>query len=204
MVEVLKNKAKISRMFGLLDILAGRGKRVLSLGLVSLGLLVVSCSSPSHSSKPDVALLHIESIRKVTPSAELSLEAQVVQGINRFRAQQGLPPFARHGALEEAAEEHAHSMARKRQMSHDRFFERADEIKKEHHLGWTAENVMWGYGYAQEKLAGIIVQGWIDSPGHRKNLLAPNQFIGVGIAKREDGSVWATQLSARALPSNDR
>lgn len=162
-------------------------------GLIAAGLLVVSCSIPPGPSGPGVALVHLE-VREGG-----SLESQVVARINRFRAQKGLAPLTRHGGLDRIAEGHARDMMRKRKMSHDGFRGRAHVAEVSHGLSRLNENVMWGLGYEQADLAGIIVQGWIDSPGHRKNLLSDNEFIGVGISRDRGGTVWAAQVSARPL-----
>lgn len=42
--------------------------------------------------------------------------------------------------------------------------------------GWSraGENIAAGYGYTS------VVQGWIDSPGHRANMLGDYTHIGIG------------------------
>ena len=176
------------------------------LGLAAAGLLAVSCSPPAVPSRPDVALVHLDrtpleeslpSTETISPMAERGLEAEVVARINRYRERKGLPPFARHHGLDQLAEEHARDMRNIRHMSHDGFKRRANAARNVYAMSWLAENLMWGVRYKEDRLAEIIVEAWIDSRGHRENLLRDNQFIGVGIARGSDGSLWATQLSAR-------
>ena len=48
--------------------------------------------------------------------------------------------------------------------------------------------------YTPEELAGEVVRAWLDSPGHRDNLLAPRYtHEGIGVAFGEDGMVFVTQ-----------
>jgi uncharacterized protein YkwD len=121
----------------------------------------------------------------------------VVAGINEFRAVRGRGALVRHGGLDALAQDHAEAMMDRRRLSHDGFARRAREAQSRYGLTRMAENVMWGIGYGEEGLAERIVQEWVESKGHRENLLMANESIGVGIARGRDGSVWAAQLSAR-------
>lgn len=60
--------------------------------------------------------------------------------------------------------------------------------------GW-AENIAYEYdsSFSPED-ADSIVQGWIDSPGHERNLVGDYNEQGIGVDIRDDGRVIATQL----------
>jgi len=48
--------------------------------------------------------------------------------------------------------------------------------------------------HTEESLANEIVEGWMNSPGHRKNILTPDfEKLGVGVSIGDDGGVYATQ-----------
>jgi len=48
--------------------------------------------------------------------------------------------------------------------------------------------------HTEASLANEIVEGWMNSPGHRKNILAPDfEKLGVGVSIGDDGAVYATQ-----------
>lgn len=171
-----------------------------TIAVIAAGLSAVSCSRPTVPSDPGVALV----AREPTPESvypvmvrQRNLESQVVAEINHFRAQHGRAPFARHRGLDGLAEDHSRRMAGQGTMSHAGFSKRVERARGRYGMNRTAENVMWGSGYAESTLAQTIVKGWIESGGHRKNLLRANTRIGIGIARGSDGSVWATQLSAR-------
>jgi len=54
-------------------------------------------------------------------------------------------------------------------------------------------NVIYNWN-SEEKIAQSIVQGWMDSPGHRKNILIPYWINeGIGVAVSPDGKVYITQ-----------
>lgn len=45
-----------------------------------------------------------------------------------------------------------------------------------------------------DSVADSIVQGWINSSGHRRNILGDYDEQGIGVDIRDDGRVMATQL----------
>jgi len=50
---------------------------------------------------------------------------------------------------------------------------------------------------SMEKIASTTLKGWMDSEGHRKNILDKNytrEGIGVAIAEDDDGKVYVTQM----------
>ena len=55
--------------------------------------------------------------------------------------------------------------------------------------GWTraAENVAYGYNVTS------VVDAWMNSPGHRANILGDFTHIGVGVAKGSDGQLYYVQ-----------
>ena len=55
----------------------------------------------------------------------------------------------------------------------------------------VAENV--AYGYAS---AAAVMTGWMNSSGHRRNILSSNTHIGVGLAYGSDGLPYWTQVFA--------
>jgi uncharacterized protein YkwD len=60
----------------------------------------------------------------------------------------------------------------------------------------AAENLNYSRGYQDP--AAAAVQGWMESPGHRKNLLDPDYTqIGIGVARAQDGTWYVTQIFLR-------
>jgi uncharacterized protein YkwD len=93
---------------------------------------------------------------------------QAERYINQVRARHGAGPVRMEGRLVEAALHHSLMMARKGKMAHQfgpgtRF---RDRIRKTGIRGSAAENVGAGYSSIES-----VVDGWLRSSGHRRNLL---------------------------------
>lgn len=56
-----------------------------------------------------------------------------------------------------------------------------------------SENVAYNYG--QDDPIDTAVRGWINSPGHRKNMLATNTLCGIAVHLKNE-KYWLTQLFA--------
>jgi len=59
----------------------------------------------------------------------------------------------------------------------------------------AAENVALNKGYSSTIVAQVAVNGWINSPGHRRNLLTRNcSWCGIGVYQSSGGTWYLTQL----------
>jgi len=56
----------------------------------------------------------------------------------------------------------------------------------------AAENVAYGNLTAQQ-----VVDGWINSPGHKKNIEGNYTLSGIGVAKNDKGVIFFTQIFLR-------
>ena len=65
----------------------------------------------------------------------------------------------------------------------------------------VSENIATQYssaGFEGEALAKAFTQGWIDSPGHRRNMLEPSVVdTGVAVARGPGGTYYAVQMFGR-------
>lgn len=112
--------------------------------------------------------------------------------VNSARSAAGLAPLAYSSALESVASGWTSSMAASGTLGHNPSY--ATQIP----AGSTGagENVGYAGGFADN--AATIHAGWMDSPGHRANILNPNYTqIGIGYAVDASGTAWATQVFAR-------
>ncbi|MDQ0369708.1 CAP domain-containing protein [Catenuloplanes indicus] len=124
--------------------------------------------------------------------ATTALEAQVVTLTNEARVKAGCKKLTVNANLTQAAQAFSKDMADKNYFSHtgkdgSNFVTRAKRagFKKTA----TGENIAWGYKDAQG-----VVKGWMNSPGHRKNILnCKSTLIGVGAARNAKGVVYWTQ-----------
>lgn len=63
--------------------------------------------------------------------------------------------------------------------------------------GWRAWGENVAHAVAFPDLPGTIHASWMDSPGHRANILRDTfTSVGIGYHVDEQGGVWATQVFA--------
>ena len=121
-------------------------------------------------------------IARAEPPAEM---------ISSYRAQHGEGRVILDSTLTRIAREQAAAMAAKDQLDHDvlgRFNARIDSAG----AGRAAENIAYGYDSFPKTL-----NQWIDSAGHRRNLLLHNASrVGVASVKSETGrTYWAMEIA---------
>jgi len=113
---------------------------------------------------------------------------------NEFRKRNGLPELQWHQSLAQIAVQHSKNMGDgKVPFGHAGFNERVRQYP--FHAISAAENVAMNYGMST--VAKVAVDGWIDSPGHRKNLLANHNYCGIGVYQNSRGAWYLTQLFGR-------
>ena len=123
---------------------------------------------------------------------------------NRFRAEQGLPALVPEPRLAAAAAGFARHMARTDRYGHDADGRQPNErVAAQGYDGCVVlENIAYAQssaGFATDDLVRRLMEGWKQSPGHRRNLLDPTvDETGVGLAQSERSGRWyAVQLFAR-------
>jgi uncharacterized protein YkwD len=127
--------------------------------------------------------------------------------LNQQRRAHHLPPLRRNVALQRAA------TAFSRQMARERFFDHtapdgttfAQRIQAAGYANYSAlaENIAWGSG--SHATPAQIVDGWMHSPGHRRNILDGNLLeIGVGTpavtpqdASGQPAAIYTTDFGRR-------
>lgn len=125
-----------------------------------------------------------------------ALEAALQQDVNAVRQQHHRIELQRLAALDAVARAHSRDMATRRYLSHDtpEGLNPVDRISRGGVEGFT----LAGENVGMTSLAPPnreILQGWLHSPVHRDNLLAPAfNATGIGIARAADGSLYYTQV----------
>ncbi|MEW6388012.1 MAG: CAP domain-containing protein [Thermodesulfobacteriota bacterium] len=121
--------------------------------------------------------------------------------VNTVRRQHGLPALARDPGLEVVALTYSRDMLRRKFFGHTNpeGLSLMARLVSRYQQPFTkaGENIWTGSGYDLANaplLARMMMQSWLDSPGHRDNLLDPRfTHLGVGVAAR-GREVRATQL----------
>ena len=124
-------------------------------------------------------------------------ERQLFEALNRERTAQGLSALQWDNALFKAARHHALLMLNLNRLEH--------QLPSESNLEGRLAEAGARFGAIAENIAigpnpRIIHAGWMDSPGHRKNILDP-RLTSVGIAAvRGPGGLFAVQDFSQFVP----
>ncbi|MHB9027635.1 MAG: CAP domain-containing protein [Candidatus Latescibacterota bacterium] len=125
------------------------------------------------------------------------LENQVFDSVNRYRYDQEVPLFKWRDTIADEAREHSRNMAEgKVPPGHNGAEGRRADIGKRFRVNAFAENVAQSRGYGDP--ARETVQGWINSPEHKKNLDGNFDLTGVGVAVSADSTYYVTQIYIRS------
>lgn len=140
-------------------------------------------SRSSGSAKPTSSE---ETVPRTDVPPQDAIEDEVVDLVNGERAQSGCDPLRMDPKLAQAAQEHSSDMAERDYFDHTtpEGLTFADRIVNAGYPTPGAENIAVGQQDAQQ-----VMQGWMDSDGHRANILNCDlNTIGVGL--NEDGMYW--------------
>jgi uncharacterized protein YkwD len=144
----------------------------------------------------------------VLPSNMTAKQARVATLclINAERRRHGLQRLRYNHRLRVAGTRHVRDMVRARYFSHDSRSGRAFDTRigrtgyARGHRASVGENLAWGSGSSATPRS--IVRNWMNSPGHRSNILQP-MFREVGVAvvrgtpRGLDGATYATEFGRR-------
>ncbi len=198
--------------------ISSRSPRRPVLVVISLFLLsaLFSCPAAHHPGSADRL-----PVKAPKPEIRrLDLEKRIHALINKERAAHGLSPLDWDDALARIARGHSKDMANRSYFSHDspesrdfsfRYREQAYScaIRTGNTIHLGAENIALNHLYQSvttidgvpyydwnslDQIARSTVQGWMDSPGHRKNILTPHWLHeGIGVHISYDDKVYITQ-----------
>ena len=113
---------------------------------------------------------------QATTTAMSQKERTLLSVVNDVRAVHNLAPLAVDRKLLAAARGHSETMIREDVFTHGSFFERLAQSGAQGPA--FGENLAWG---TSRMRARTIVRMWMESPGHRANLLRPGwRRVGIG------------------------
>ncbi|BBC32664.1 SCP-like protein [Streptomyces graminofaciens] len=131
-----------------------------------------------------------ETVAPIEVSAETAAEAQVLKLVNEERAKAGCSPVAANSSLAKLAETFSKDMATRGFFDHtdpdgDDPWDRAATLGI---TGLGGENIARGQATAE-----AVMEAWMNSPGHKANILNCDfKTLGVGVYMA-DGGPWWTQ-----------
>ena len=183
---------------------------------------IVTCVLVLHSCAPSPSQIQSASLKKRSQPiiSAAGLEKQIHTLINRQRQKHSLPQLAWDEALAGIGRKHSKDMALRNYFDHfspeghnfsyryqREGYQCSVRVGNTIYLG--AENIALNNQYAsvttvngeafydwssQDQIAETTVQGWMNSPGHRKNILMPHRrHEGIGVAFGPDGKIYITQ-----------
>ena len=154
-----------------------------------------------------------------------AIEDEIIALTNEERVKAGLPALVHDEAISDIARAHSANMWFQRRLDHnmdglsstDRALNAGYDCKRlfspTTYTYGLSENIwrieVWGGMYAEARVAQAAVDGWMNSPGHRKNILDP-QAVRIGVGVAGGGESWyATQnfsscLTTEPAPSKDQ
>jgi len=132
--------------------------------------------------------------KKVTTSGFKAMQQDILYYVNQHRKSLGLPALQMNDAATTEATKHSADMADgTMDFGHDGFNDRMKNIKEK--IGFlraSAENVAYGKIDAKE-----VMDMWLSSPGHKKNIDGNYSLTGIGVAKDNKGIIFFTQIFLR-------
>lgn len=124
----------------------------------------------------------------VAPNAN-QLATEIAAGLNASRRANGQSELRFNRQLGRAAMVHACDMLVNNFFDH-RGSDGSSSQRRVQKAGYrdciVAENLAWGYPQSAQ-----IINGWMNSPGHRRNMLHPRvEEFGIGITQGPKGPLW--------------
>ena len=158
-----------------------------------LAALLLAAAAPAIAKKPDLG----------------EAERLIARQTNGFRAEQGIARLEPNAALREAAQGFADYMARTDRYGHAADGKQPSDRAEARGYRYcsVAENISYQYSsepFTTEELARRFVEGWKDSPGHRRNMLNPDvtHMANAVAQSARTGRFYAVQMFGRPRESS--
>lgn len=153
---------------------------------------------PEESQQPEETKAPAPEESKPSTGSSIDItawEREVFDLVNEIRVENGLAEFEYDDTLADVARAHSQDMIDRNFFDHynpdgaspfDRM--KAAGIR----YTMAAENIAAGYPSPES-----VVEGWMNSPGHRANILSGNKYLGVGLALGGGYGYYWTQCFAK-------
>ncbi|MFZ9004811.1 MAG: CAP domain-containing protein [Robiginitalea sp.] len=148
---------------------------------VLLAILVVFSISCSKES--------LETEEILTAQNVTSMEAELLQLVNRHRDAQGQKTLSFSEVAYKYANSHTDYMVKKGALTHDNFGARVSGISKEENAKAVSENVAMGYLSSE-----MTLEAWLSSESHRKTMEGNFSHTAISVKKDSEGTLYFTQL----------
>lgn len=157
---------------------------LLKITVILCAFLIFSCSEDSSDSETEITTEET--------SSEQSIEEEILRLVNEHRQSKGLSPLENNEIAHEIAVEHTNYMISINEINHDNFDDRFQQLREEVKAVLAGENVASGHPTPR-----AVVDGWLNSQGHRENIERDFTHSGIAAIKNEGGRYYYTQLFYR-------
>ena len=166
-----------------------------TLKIIPWALVLILCGPFFTSAIAQSAGLKSVEVSALNANSNASQEQTILSYVNQYRSTRNLKPLKMNALLFQEAQRHSQDMAKHRvPFGHEHFAARVKRLYSKIPVSrGAAENVAYNYKDLQ-----VLVQGWIKSPGHQKNMVGNYNLTGIGIARDEHGKTYYTQIFLRS------
>ena len=161
--------------------------------LLSIFVLII-CISLFSFKNIDTEKCVAGSVKESPRVSVLNMTNEILYYVNLHRKSIGRKALELNNVESSLAVQHSINMASyKTPFGHDGLNDRAKIISKRiGKISVAAENVASGDMSAKE-----VVEGWLNSPGHKRNIEGDFTLTGIGVAKNSKGIIYYTQIFTR-------
>jgi uncharacterized protein YkwD len=166
---------------------------------------------PVNSTQEQVVNPVTSAISNATESTEINeqkVEQLVRENVNQERSERGLSQLSESASLNEQSPLHSDDMANSDELAHNLPGSTTEERLSQASCSTGGENVAQSWVYenirtesgtkylsTEKELAESLTRQWMNSPGHRENILRTQwSETGVGITITDEDKVYATQM----------
>ncbi|WP_029033660.1 CAP domain-containing protein [Salinimicrobium terrae] len=155
-----------------------------------IAICAVSLTSCSKENIEEVESANLTT--KLAPINYSSLELDVLELVNVYREQQGLSTllYLDEGSIQAAS--HNDHMIHDNEVCHHFFGSRYQALVNSVNAKAVSENVGYGYDSAE-----AVVNAWVKSDGHRKNMEGEHTHFGISVKEGKDGQLYYTNIFVR-------
>lgn len=133
-----------------------------------------------------------DSQENIEKQEALTISNEIFKLVNTHRVNLGKPVLSKNDLATQLADDHSEYMIAQNELSHDNSDERGFRLINEEQANKVGENVAFKYKNAKE-----VMEAWLNSSGHKKNIEADYTHIGISAVKNDDGIYYFTQIFFR-------
>ena len=155
-----------------------------------LRLLIVLCALVLTSCSTNNEIELAENTSEVTTTiSEKEIEADILSRINDYRVDNGYSSLIKLQSIKTQTNKHTNYMIDKNEISHDFFYQRKQYLTSNASAVGVGENVAYGYSSAES-----VVNAWVKSEGHKKNIEGDFTHFDITAEKNADGKWYFTNI----------